>query len=226
VTRVRDYLAERGYVPSRQARQLRSGATECVGVLHCGRLFSHLTEAFNRIVDSVTDSPRQLEIMVVPRDQLTVGVQELLARGVSRLVWIHAAGPETELVDPGVFNYLQHVRAVVYNFYFGAREAEARFLEYGIHLVGVDRFRGMKKIAERLKRLGHRRVAAGRAPRGVQRFTRPGLLRGGLCRSGDRRRGLQACPSRRIGRGCLGEILLFPDHEGHGRGGCDGRVLP
>ena len=51
--RVRDYLAKRGYVPSRSAVDLRTGVRSALGILYGGRLYSHLIEAFNELVGHI-----------------------------------------------------------------------------------------------------------------------------------------------------------------------------
>ena len=89
IKKVQAYMDEKGYVPSRQAVALKSGSRTNVGILHCGHLYSHLTEAFNLVSDHVNHHPESVEYQIVSRPQLSLGVQELLSRRVSKLVWIH-----------------------------------------------------------------------------------------------------------------------------------------
>lgn len=156
---VRQHVARRGYVPNRQAVSLRQGATGTVGVLYGGGLFSHLTEAFNRIVDTLSGGADPVELMIVRRGELLRGVRELVARGVGRLVWIVSRAELATELDPDVLHYLSNLDVVVYNFPFGNRGLEAQLLEQRFHLVGVDRGAGFDAVAHFLKKLGHRRVA-------------------------------------------------------------------
>jgi len=159
VERIRQHLDERGYVPSRRALDLRSCPKDVVGVLHCGRLYSHLTEAFNLIVDSFTESPQRLEIMVVPSDELEAGVRELLARGVSQLIWLLNRPLAPQQVKPTLSPYLARVRVVIYNYYFDYEGTADKLTEHGCHLVGVDRMGGFRRLVRLMKRLRHRVVA-------------------------------------------------------------------
>ncbi len=159
VERVRTHLDERGYVPSRRARDLRSLPHNVVGVLHCGHLYSHVTEAFNLIVDSFTESPQRLEIMVVPPTELEAGVRELLARGVSQIVWLLNRPLGLDRPKPALYSYLSRARVVIYNYYFDYEGPTDRLVEQGYHLVGVDRMTGFRRLGRLMKRLGHSRVA-------------------------------------------------------------------
>ena len=166
VQRVRDYLESRGYVPSRQAVSLRDGGGDAVGILHCDRLYSHLTEAFNRLTHAFAGSPRHLQIMVVSRDNLLDGARELIARGASRILWIHTRPPEVECADRVILNYLGGVTTVVYNYHFGHPPLERELLARGFYLVGVERLAGDRILARFLSDLGHRRaVFPDNAPR-------------------------------------------------------------
>ena len=89
INRVQSYIKERGYVPSRQALDLRNGKKDSIGILYCGRLYSHLTEAFNRRVDQLR-APLGSEDIGLHGDRLTAspgnglddGVCAVLARPV------------------------------------------------------------------------------------------------------------------------------------------------
>lgn len=177
--RVLDYLESRGYVPSRQAVSLRDGGGDAVGILHCDRLYSHLTEAFNRLTHALAGSPRHLQIMVVSRDNLLDGARELIARGASRILWIHTRPPEVECADRVILNYLGRVTTVVYNYHFGDPVFERELLGRGFYLVGVRRLTGDRVLGRFLSGLGHRRVVfPDNEPRDHARrrvFTRDGL---------------------------------------------------
>lgn len=156
--RVLAHLEQRGYVPSRQAVSLRSGAEDTVGILHCNRLYSHLTEAFNRLTTTLAGTPRRLQIMVVSRENLLDGARELIARGASRILWIHTRPPRIECADPRILNYLERVTTVLYNYHFGNDDSERELLARGFYLVGVNRRDGEKTLLRFLAGLGHRRL--------------------------------------------------------------------
>jgi len=176
VERIRAHLDERGYVPSRLAVDLRASPPNTVGILHTGRLYSHLTEAFNRIVDMFNDSPRRMEIMVVASRELGAGIRELLARGVSRLVLLRNSPTWPEPPGPALCGYLARVDAVIYNYHFGFNGPTDELLAAGCHLVGVDRAEGLRRLARLIARLGHRRAILPGGPPG-------GLLHGLLARA-------------------------------------------
>ncbi|MBN1674861.1 MAG: LacI family DNA-binding transcriptional regulator [Kiritimatiellae bacterium] len=158
--RVREHLERLGFVPSRQAVRLRGGRRDAVGILYSGGLYSHLTEAFNRLTGWVGKAPTNLEILVVPSDRLLLGVQELVGRGVARLAWIHIGWTHSGGIEPAVLNCLSRLETVViYNYHFGPWGDAEPLLERGFHLVGFHRQRGFRKLARFLKKLGHRTVA-------------------------------------------------------------------
>ncbi len=158
--RVRVFLREKGYVPSRQARDLRQGARDAVGILHCGRLYSHLTQAFNLFIEHYAAGDCPPEVMVVKRDGVLDGLQELIARRVSKLIWIQTSStpdefPETNLIA----GYLKSMKVVVYNNHFEGSSREDFLVDCGAHLVGVDRRDSFRRLALFLKKLGHRTIA-------------------------------------------------------------------
>lgn len=158
--RVIEHLRQRGYVPSKQAVALKSGARGAVGILHSGRLYSHLVEAFNRIVDEASTQPAGVEIVVVPRANIAEGFRELVARGVAKIVWIQAAPADAELHQPDLLLPLfAHATVVIYNHRFDQPAWDRRLVEAGAYLVGVDRSAAYEKQAVFLKRLGHRCIA-------------------------------------------------------------------
>ena len=159
VARVTEHLQQRGYVPSRSAVALQSGARERIGILCAGPLYSHLTEAFNRFTGAFHASPKGLEIAIVPHADLVRGFQELLGRGVSRLLWIQSRTAREEFADPRLFPYARHLRTVVYNFYFEAGDAADELIRKGFHLIGVERLKGYAQLGRALKGLGHAVVA-------------------------------------------------------------------
>ncbi|HTL52609.1 MAG TPA: LacI family DNA-binding transcriptional regulator [Planctomycetota bacterium] len=158
--RVIEHLRQRGYVPSKQAVALKSGARGAVGVLHSGRLYSHLVEAFNRIVDEASTQAAGVEIVVVPRANIAEGFRELVARGVAKIVWIQTAPAGDELHQPDLLLPLfAHATVVIYNHRFEEPAWDRRLAEAGAYMVGVDRAAAYEKQALFLKRLGHQCVA-------------------------------------------------------------------
>lgn len=158
--RVLEHLRQRGYVPSKQAVALKSGTRGAVGVLHSGRLYSHLVEAFNRIVDEASAHPSGVEIVVVPRENIAAGFRELIARGVEKLVWIQTAPADAELQQAEVLlPMFAHATVVLYNHRFDQPDWDRRLIAAGAYLVGVDRCASYGKQAQFLKRLGHRYIA-------------------------------------------------------------------
>lgn len=160
VRKVQEHMLSRGYVPYRHARTLRMGKTDAAGILHSGDIYSHLTDAYNRMCSLFSKSPQRLELMVVPRQEITEGIRELIARGVSCLVWFHTSGHEEELGDPAIENYLSRVTPVIYNYRFSSKKDTAGLLERGCYLIGVDRQSGYIQLARLLRSLGHRAVIA------------------------------------------------------------------
>lgn len=158
--RVRAHLAARGYVPSKQALALKSGARGAVGILHSGRLYSHLVEAFNRLVDASSAQPEGVEIVVTPRSAIASGFRELVSRGVSKIVWIQSAAVGTELLQADELLPMFAGRSVViYNHRFGVGDWDRRLIQAGAYLVGVDRSAAYAMQAKFLMELGHRQVA-------------------------------------------------------------------
>jgi len=160
VGRVQAYLRKVGYVPNRGAVALRTGRRSPAGILFCGRLHSHLTEAFNRMIAALNRSGIGVEVVVCPDGQLLEGLRELVGRGVRRAIWISTGGDLP--VGPDRADALtmgRRLRLIVYNFHFEATEAsETELLENGFSLIGVSRRSGYRKMARFLSETGHRRV--------------------------------------------------------------------
>ncbi|MDD2709455.1 MAG: LacI family DNA-binding transcriptional regulator [Verrucomicrobiae bacterium] len=159
IQRVQEYIRRCGYVPSRQAVALRTGLRRGVGILHGGHLYSHLTDAFNQLTNQFSDLPEGLEIMLSSRQSTVQGMRELIARGVKKIVWIHTANSQVEIVDREVIGgLLSSVRTVIYNHHFGECDLDDWLVSRNIHLVGINRKRGYEKLAAFIKDLGHRVV--------------------------------------------------------------------
>lgn len=159
--RVREHLLARGYVPSSQALSLKKGSRKIAGILYCGSLHSHLTEAFNRLTADLYFNPGQYEIMFVSRPNILKGLEEIIARGVSHLIWIHRAWPGKEFIEEKrLIALLGNLKTIIYNYRFGSSDGwDEKLNEHGIHMVGVNRQNGLKKLARLLKKLKHRVVS-------------------------------------------------------------------
>ncbi|PCJ56796.1 MAG: hypothetical protein COA79_17740 [Planctomycetota bacterium] len=160
ITVVEDYLNKRGYVPSMQARNLRLGERSTLGILYTGHLYSHLTEAFNRVISIQNANKESVEIMIVQQIDLLKGIQELRGRGVTRLIWIQTERPENLFKDiDKVLNFLAPLDSVIfYNYQFGDNQWVELFQNEKIHLVGIDRLDGFKNMGRFLKKIGHEKV--------------------------------------------------------------------
>ena len=160
IQRVRMHMVRRGYVPSQQAVSLKKGKQNNVGVFHSFRLYSHLIEAFNQIVSLYEDAPGIMDILTVSHEHRVAGIRELLARGISRLVWIHVLRSDLEFNNPDLGYYLDNFeQVIIYNYHFYPDDNSKELLEKGYNLVGVDRAGGYAQLTSLLYRLGHRKVA-------------------------------------------------------------------
>ena len=153
--RVREHLIQRGYVPSRNACQLRTGPTRVIGIMHVGRIYSHLIEAFHRLVDTLGNDSQGLEIVMTPLARVESSVREAYARRVTDLVWIHNTQAGEEYRYENITQYLKNMRTVIYNFPFDSPLGEKDLLEHGVALVGIDRTTQTRRLALFLKQLGH-----------------------------------------------------------------------
>ncbi len=158
ILRVQEYMLSSGYAPYRCARDLKQGKTGAVGILHSGSLFSHLTDAYNRMCDFFSESPQRLELMAAPQGGTTEAVIELVSRCVSYLVWIHTAGSGEEFENQALKSYLTHVAPIIYNYHFNSKKTAGGLIEDGYHLIGVDREKSWLRLAEMLKELGHAKI--------------------------------------------------------------------
>ena len=160
---VRDYLRQRGYVPSLHARRLSKRGGNIIGLFHCGSLYTHLTESFNRLTDTLLSEDRDLEIVAARPGNRRQGLEELVARGVSRLVWIWDTGAPPSYEELGDLMPLlgQFDRVILHNYYphpCGEAPFDRRLDETGIHRVVADRLSGAARLGELLTELGHRKV--------------------------------------------------------------------
>jgi LacI family transcriptional regulator len=179
---VRAHLEGIGYVPSRLARDLRTGNTRSttIGVLFGGHFYPHVTEAFRQFFDAFAGDPESLHVVMVPHDRNAEALREFAGHGITRLLWVHAVRDSMEVPDPGaVFPLLRNFdRSVIYNYRFGFGIHEEEFLNAGVTLIGVDRCRELARLATALKAEGHRKLALhfpGSHPEMAKALRRTGL---------------------------------------------------
>lgn len=162
--RVNEYLKKVGYVASRGAIALRTGKRAGVGILHSGHLYTHLTQAFNALTNTFSESPNGLEIVVRPSAAILDGLREMVSRGVERIIWVHGGGvaisPENR---EEVLALAGQLRTVIYNFRFDRKDEDKELLAHGFSLVGMNRRSGYSQMARFVKGLGHHRILLGDA---------------------------------------------------------------
>ncbi len=161
IARVEAYLQQTGYVPSRQARDLRAGGQQrqVLGILLQRAFYRYLTADLQLFFPQLHGRP--MEIVVSSGKDNVGGLQELAARRCSRLLWLQVGGDRSEIRRPEVLlPLLQNFdRIVVHNYRFGFGRHAQDLLDAGAHLVGVDRYGAMRRIGQLLQDLGHRRIA-------------------------------------------------------------------
>ncbi len=157
--RVAVHLQQCGFVPSLQAQELRSRPARRLGLLHTGRLYSHLIEAFNRFIEGYADTPETLVISAVRQGHRFEAVRELVGRGITDLIWLRT--DEGGFIGDPALGLLQAVRTVIYNYPFHAQDESRALARRRVHLIGVDRTAGWRELGRMLHAYGHRRVFLG-----------------------------------------------------------------
>ncbi len=166
VQRVNEHLARRGFVPSRYARHLQASPKRITGILYVGTMVSHLGEAFYKLVELLGGKEQGVETCLTPVDRVESAVQELLARRVTDLVWIHDCHHGGEEYRHGMIRqYLMNMRTIIYNFPFSFVSDEQDLVDHGFSVIGIDRLAQGRDLARFLKKLGHRVVALPGVPR-------------------------------------------------------------
>lgn len=162
--RVREHLAASGYVRSKSALQLKSGKdNDMIGILYCGKFIDleYLTASLTLLTQEIRSLCGFSEISGVEPNHLQEGVSEFIAKGIRKLIWIHANTEEEEFTHAEklfpLFKRLEKV--VIFKFDFLNPEAENIYLENGIELVGFDSERSYRETAELFRREGHTTVA-------------------------------------------------------------------
>ena len=96
----------------------------------------------------------------MPSAKIVDGVSELLARGITKLVWIQTGSAKMEFAaEERLFNMLKHIDTVIYNYSSDGVAFAERIINHGISSVGIDRLGGFKELAGYLSKTGHTSVA-------------------------------------------------------------------
>ena len=162
--RVREYLESSGYVRSRSALQLKSKEDNgIIGILYCGKFIDleYLTASLGILTQEIRKLCGFSEITGVEPDHLYEGVSEFIAKGIRKLIWIHANREQEEFTHAEklfpLFSRLEKV--VIFKFDFLNSEWEETYLSNGVELVGFDSEKSYREAAGILVRAGHRSVA-------------------------------------------------------------------
>ena len=162
--RVREYLEASGYVRSRSALQLKSREDNgTIGILYCGKFIDlqYLTASLGILTQEIRKLCGFSEITGVETDHLYEGVREFIAKGIRKLIWIHANTEREEFTHAEklfpLFSRLEKV--VIFKFDFLNSESEETYLSNGVELVGFDSVKSYRETAGIFSRAGHRTVA-------------------------------------------------------------------
>ena len=162
--RVREYLEASGYVRSRSALQLKSkDDNSSIGILYCGKFIDleYLTASLGILTQEIRKLCGFSEITGVEPDHLYEGVSEFIAKGIRKLIWIHANTEQEEFTHAEklfpLFSRLEKV--VIFKFDFLNPESEETYLSNGVELVGFDSEKSYREAAGIFFRAGHRSIA-------------------------------------------------------------------
>ncbi len=162
--RVREHLIASGYVRSKSALQLQSGKdSNMIGILYCGKFIDleYLTASLTLLTQEIRSLCGFSEISGVEPDHLQEGVSEFIAKGIRKLIWIHANTEEEEFsLAKKLFPLFRRLeKVVIFKFDFLNPKAENIYLENGIELVGFDSEQSYKETAGIFRLNGHSAVA-------------------------------------------------------------------
>lgn len=162
--RVREYLEASGYVRSKSALQLKSRTNnDMIGILYCGKFIDleYLTASLGILTQEIRRLCGFSEITGVEPGRLYEGVSEFIAKGIRKLIWIHANTAREEFTHAEklfpLFKRLEKV--VIFKFDFLNPEPENIYLENGVELVGFDSEKSYREVAQIFLRAGHKAVA-------------------------------------------------------------------
>lgn len=153
---IKDHMRKCGYVQPKSAIQLRKGAPkDSTGVLYCGDFirYSHLIEAFSILTNHIKSKFGFVEITGVdPANQLEA-LRDQVAKGISKLIWIHSNIPEVEMENAeALFPLLERMeQVIVLNYDFRNPQWDLEYLKRGIHLLGYDRYCAYSQAADLFK---------------------------------------------------------------------------
>ena len=173
--RINQYIEERGFVRSKSALQFKAWTgSEAVCLLYCGKFIDieHLVTALTLLTGDIKRTDHLVEICGVDPENLQRSLKEQVARGVQRMIWIHANPPEEEIMNSRKLYPLirRFKKVVVYNYNFGESTWDNDYLAQGMSLVGFLRERSYREAAAIFAEGGHRAVALNEVWVGTSRF--------------------------------------------------------
>jgi DNA-binding LacI/PurR family transcriptional regulator len=173
--RIKEHLRNRGYVQSKSALMLKNRTdVDSIHILYCGKFIDvdHLIKAMGIMVEDIKESHGLVNICGVDFNHVPQSLEDYVAQGVTRLIWIHANSPDEEICNAEkLFPLLRRMeQVVIYNYDFGESQWDEAYLQQGIHLVGFDRDRSYRKVAEVFSAAGHRNIAISDACSGTNVF--------------------------------------------------------
>ena len=162
--RIKEHLRDRGYVQSKSALQLRNqDRVDTINLLYCGKFIDvdHLFSALGLMVADIKKTQGLVNICGVDVDNVQQSIEEYVAQGVRRLIWVHVNIPEEEIGNAEkLFPLLRRMeQVVIYNYDFVDEHLTEKYLHEGIHLVGFDREGAYRKVAEIFAAQGHKSIA-------------------------------------------------------------------
>lgn len=158
IERIEAYLKQRGFVPSSHALALKNKNICTTGILCSGKLYSHLTEAFNQFTNYFIGHEQRVEIVFTKYDQINLSLKNLISRGISQLIWIHSNTPGIEFQQKEeTLALLKHVKTTIYN-YNTEKYWDKLLVEQNIRLVGIDRKKCFKDFVKFIKESNHQNI--------------------------------------------------------------------
>jgi hypothetical protein len=142
-------------LPSRKPKQ------EALGIFYDGaQAIQHVTRAMNRMLRFNHLCPGlRVEVKVASPETYEASIQALRESGCTKIIWCLEALPENFDYE-SAFRFLGKSKLLIYNSPETKRfVAEAKKYP-DLSLLHFDRKSGFKKMAARLKKLGHRKVCA------------------------------------------------------------------
>lgn len=158
IERIESYLKQRGFVPSSHALALKNKNICTTGILCSGKLYSHLTEAFNQFTNYFIGHEQRVEIVFTKHDQVNFSLKNLISRGISQLIWIHSNKPNVEFQQKEeTLALLKHVKTTIYN-YNAENDWDKLLLDQNIRLVGINRKKSFKDFVNYISDLNHKNI--------------------------------------------------------------------